>query len=587
MPNPVTVSDALLHYLSLEKVDHVFGIPGGGLANLLTAFKDNRHRFNFIICRHETGAAYIADGYHRATCNLGVVMVTTGPGATNALTGVMNAQNDGSALLLITGEVNESYFGMGYLQEGTDAKLNINGIYAASIGYTAMVSDSSNLETIIRQALRDALSIPHNAVHISMPNNVTTEVIVKPQLLGNTSSYRSIPKGAPLDEVKKAVKSLLNAKRPVILLGNGCRNALVEQLPALEKFASRYGIPIMTTADGKGIFPESHPLSLRVYGIADCLWPYYWLSGNDAQDPYDGILVLGSSLNELATNKWLPLLIPKKGPFIQVDMDQGSIGRAFPVTQGIVGEAGAFIEDMEKLMSSFPPDKEMVKKRKSILSGIKKKYSPFAEPLQYNSNAKPLEPAALMRCLQENLPADAETKIFLDAGNCVGWGVHYLEVSSPWAIHSALAMGPMGFGVGAVLGAKFGRPDATCIGIVGDGAFLMHCGEVSTASQYNAGAIWIVLNDNNLNMVTQGQEQYFPDKKDPDIWEKLYSLGNPDIAKIAEGLGADAYTVNSTAELKKLLPKILKSANKGRKPQVIVANINRTRVPPYYNPLYS
>ena len=587
MPNPITVADALLHYLSIEKVDHVFGIPGGGLANLLTAFKDNRDRFRFIVCRHETGAAYIADGYHRATGKLGVVMVTTGPGATNALTGVMNAQNDGSALLLITGEVNESYFGMGYLQEGTDAPLNVNGIYTASTRYSAMVSDSSNIETIVRQALRDALSIPNNAVHISMPNNVTTEVVAVPQLLPKTSSYRAMPGGAPAEEVKRAMKALLAAKRPVILLGNGCRNALKQQLPALEKFATRYGIPIMTTADGKGIFPESHPLALRVYGIADCLWPYYWLSGHEGQDPYDGILVLGSSLNELATNKWLPLLVPKKGPFIQVDMNQASIGRAFPVTQGIVGEAGAFIQDMEKLMPSFPPDKALVKQRKAALAAIKSKYSPFADPAQYHSDAKPLEPAALMRCLQEFLPAYRETNIFLDAGNCVGWGVHYLEVSPPWAIHSSLAMGPMGFGVGAVLGAKMGRPDSTCIGIVGDGAFLMHGAEVSTASHYKAGAIWIVLNDNNLNMVSQGQEQYFPDKKDPGIWTALYALGNPDIAKVAEGFGADAYTISSTAEWEKLLPKIVKAADKNQKPQVIVANINTTRVPPYYNPLYS
>jgi len=583
-----SVAEALLHYLSLEGVTHVFGIPGGGLANLLTAFNSQCDKFQYVICRHETGAAYIADGYYRATGRLGVVMVTTGPGATNALTGVMNAQNDGSALLLITGEVNESYFGMGYLQEGIDAKLDINAIYAAATGYSAMIIDSSDVETIIKQALRDALSIPRRAVHISIPNNVSVEVLSAPQLPASTSSYRATPFGAPVKEVKKAMKALTSARRPLILLGNGCREALRNNLSALIGFVERYGIPVITTADGKGIFPESHPLSLRVYGIADCLWPYYWLQPQDPNsEKYDGLLVLGSSLGELSTNSWLPLLKPGgDSPFIQVDIDQSIIGRSFAVTQGIVGEAGAFINYLDKLKDRFPPDEKDVEDRKALVAKIKKDYSPIQYPDQYASTTSPMEPAALMRVLQNTLPKDQDTRLFVDAGNCVGWAVHYLTIDPPWTIHSSLSMGPMGFAVGAVVGAKIGCPKATCIALVGDGAFMMHGSEVSTAKQMNAGAIWVVFNDNNLLMVSQGMEYYFPNDKHPDEWKDLYKLGEPDLVMYAEGLGADAYLINDPAGLENSLPVILMRANESGRPQVIVVRIDSNPVPPYYNPMY-
>ncbi len=583
-----TVADALLHYLTLEKVTHVFGIPGGGLMNLLTAFKNARQQFTYVICRQESGAAYIADGYYRATGNLGVVMVTSGPGATNALTGVMNAQNDGSALLLITGEVAQQDFGLGYLQEGIDTRLDIDAIYTAASGYSAMLQISTAAETIIKQALRDALSIPRRAVHISVPNNVTVEALVDPHLPPSTGSYRAVPAGVDIEAVGKAMEALMAAKHPLILLGNGCRSVLRHHLDAFTHFVETYGIPVMTTADGKGVFPESHSLSLRVYGVADCQWPYHWLTSTQSgTDVYDGLLVIGSSLGGLATNNWLPLLIPASpGPFIQVDLDQSVIGRSFPISHGIVGEAGAFIRELDRLTPQYPPDLKAVAQRKATVARIKSTYSPFVSPEQYASDASPLEPAALMRVLQDTLPPDQVTKLFVDAGNCVGWCLHYLTVSSPWAIHSALSMGPMGFAVGAVIGAKMGMPGATCIAIVGDGAFMMHGAEVSTARQYGVGAIWIVLNDNNLNMVNQGMTFFAPDQQDPDVWQEMYELGQPDLVKFAEGLGADAYLVDNPAKLAAILPLVLEQANTACKPQVIVAQINSRSVPPYYNPMY-
>ena len=176
-----TVGQLLLRYLALEGVDKVFGIPGGSLMNLLVEFKNQRDTIDYVVCRHETGAAYIADGYYRATGKLGVVMVTSGPGATNAVTGAMNAQNGGSAMLVITGEVNEQFFGKGALQEGLDSELDVNAIYKASGCYSAELTDQSEAQTLIEQALRDALGIPRGMAHLSVPNNVTAEIVTTPQ----------------------------------------------------------------------------------------------------------------------------------------------------------------------------------------------------------------------------------------------------------------------------------------------------------------------------------------------------------------------------------------------------------------------
>ncbi len=584
-PTPPTVGDLIIHYLKLEGVKYVFGIPGGGLMNLLISLKNNTNKIDYIICRQETGAAYIADGYYRATGKIGVVVVTSGPGATNALTGVMNAQADGSALMLISGEIDEKFYGMGYLQEGIDASLNVNDIYAAAIGYSTMISSSTDAETLIKQAFRDALSLPRQAVHLGLPVNVTLEPLANPIMSSTTSAYRTNSKGAPIGEVKKAMTSLLACKRPLLFLGNGCRQVLQDNrtYKNLLRFVETYSVPVITTADGKGIFPETHEMSLRVYGIADCMWPFQYLS---AKAPaYDGIMIIGSELGELSTNSWLPILKPqgKNAPFIQVDINQKVIARSFEVTHGVVGEAGSFINDLASLIPSFPVNKKVVMERENFIANIKKQ-TPFVDPDSYNSNSSPIEPAAIMRVLQKALPSNS--KIFIDCANCVGWSVHYLTIDPPASIFTSLSMGPMGFGVGSVIGGKIGCPNDTCICITGDAAFMMQGSEISTASQYKVGAIWLVLFDNNLSMVSQGMDHFAPDSKKPGIWDKLYEIGNPDLAMYAKGLGADAYTISSPKELEKIMPKVLSRANKDHVPQAIIANINRKPVPPYYNPVY-
>lgn len=589
---PITVAKLILEYLALEGVDHLFGVPGGALMNLCNELKEQRERFNYIVCRQESGAAYIADGYARISGGLGVVAITAGPGATNALTGAMNAQASGTPMLVISGEAPVQYFGLGYLQEGIDARLDVKEIYEHAVAFSAVVTSAASAQTLCGEALRAALSVPGQVAHISVPDDVAGSPVLH-ALPGRTeltpfseeaaghlpctpASYRSVPPfGQPGngEGVRRAFELLTAAERPLILVGNGCRRALQDGgLRHLSDFVERHAIPVMTTPEAKALFPETHPLSLRNWGIGYCEWPQYWMG----QDRFDALLILGSALGELATAKWSPLMVPA-GPAIQVDLSPAALGRAYPIDVGIVADVGRFLEELSRFAATTGPDAEGVRARRDAVGAIREDHSPFFDPEKRDSDASPIKPQALMRCINDALPKDAH--VFVDSGNCYGWAVHHLVLDPPATFNIALNMGPMGVGVCAVIGGKIAAPDRTCVAIVGDGAFLMQGSEVSTAARYGVGAIWVVLNDNDLAMVSQGMNVFFPDAE---AWNRYYDLGAPDLVRYSEGLGADACRVTSPAEMDAAFTRAILAADAERKPQVIVAEIDRSEIPPYY-----
>ncbi|MFE0756294.1 thiamine pyrophosphate-binding protein [Inquilinus sp. NPDC058860] len=575
-----TVSQLLLDYLRLENVRYLFGIPGGGIMYLLNELRLREDEFTYIVCRHETGAAYMADGYHRVTGGLGVVLATTGPGAVNALTGAMNAQADHSAVLTITGEVAESYFGKGYLQQGIDGTLNVDAVYQASVQYSAMIASPDDFGTLFTQALRDALSIPFRATHISLPVDVSNEAPSQPVAFpASWENYRTVPKASDRARTGRALDLLLAAKRPLIMLGNGNRFALQgERRDRFIAFVERFGIPVMTSPDGKALFPETHPLSLRNTGLAGCIWPSLYISAAGGGPAYDALMVMGSVLGNLATGNWNPALLPQ-GPFIQVDADQSVIGRVFPIELGIVSELGQFIDDLCELAAQRRPDEAAVAERKGYIRWIRDNHDPWYDPEKRDSLASPILPQSAMRVINEVAPAGSH--IFIDCANCVGWSLNDLAIDPPTQIHLSLDTGPLGFGVCAVVGGKLGAPDRTCIAITGDGAFLMHGSEVSTAVRYGIGAIWIVMDNNDLAMVSQGNAHFFPTPPQPS-WTDYYKLGAPDLVAFATGLGAMTYTVHDPQQLRAALTKAIGQAELLRRPQVIVLEIDRAEVPPYY-----
>ena len=582
----LTVAQLLLDYLALEGATKIFGVPGGALVFILNELKQRRQQFDFFVCRHETGAAYIAHGYASVTGELGVVLATTGPSATNALTGAMNAQTANCSLLTITGEVPQQYFGESYLQEGADARLDIGVIFRNAVEYSAVVSSEKNFATLFKQALRVARSQPPRAAHVSLPNNIAGTCIAAqdsapfPKTPGD---YRVVPSGTDVRLVQLTFQELAAARRPLIFLGNGARRALADpgRLRRFIEFVEAFAVPVMTTPDAKGIFPESHPLSLRNYGMCACAWPGLYMGAPGAPDHHDALLVLGSSLGELATtvvatDPYCRALIPA-GSLVQVDLDQGVIGRTFAVTRGIVAEIGSTLDALHDVSQAQRPDATTAAQRWSRVAELKAAHSPFADPQGRASMASPLHPAALVRVINEVMP---DGHLFVDAGNCVGWSLNNLVVDAPLRFHSALGMGAMGFGVAAVIGGKIGAPGQTCLALVGDGAFLMHGAEVSTAAQHGVGAIWVVLQDNDLAMVSQGMGELFPPSTS---WDQYYGLGAPDLVKFSEGLGAQAVAITrdqGPLAFAAALHWAVRQAQANR-PQVIIAHIDTVAMPPY------
>ncbi len=587
-----TVAALLLDYLELEGATTVFGVPGGALIYVMDELKRRHQTFNFVISRHETGAGYIAHGYAVVTGGLGVVFTTSGPSATNAVTAAMNAQSANCSVLTITGEIPQQFSGQGYLQEGVDARLDISVIFRNAVEYSAIVSHESNFTTLFTQALRSARSLPNRASHISLPNNVAGSCVTgnnkaKPYQIPfptSPSAYRTLASSTDVERVRLTFEELAASTRPLLFLGNGARVALADQqrMQRFTQFVERYAVPVMTTPDAKGIFPESHPMSLRNFGMTACCWPELYMLPVDDPNHFDTMVVLGSNLGELATSdaatdQYSRTLIPTTN-FVQVDLDDSVMGREYPVTRGIVGEIGATIDALCDIASRHKPDMQRAEARRQLMAEITGDHSPFANPEYRDSNASPINPAALVRVINQTV---TDGHVFIDAGNCVGWSLHYMAIDPPVRYHSALGMGPMGFGVGAVIGGKLGASDKTCVALVGDGAFMMHAAEVSTAAQQGIGAIIVVLYDNDLAMVSQGMADLFPGDKP---WAQYYQLGAPDLVKVAEGFGADAVAImpnEGPAEFAAALRTAIKQADSNKRPQVIVAHIDTAPMPPY------
>lgn len=581
-----TPAKVLLQYLELEGATTVFGVPGGAIKDLLFELVLQDQTFRHVVCRHETGAAYMADGWTRAGGGLGVVAVTTGPGATNALTGVVNAQASGSPVLTITGEVAEEFFGRGYLQEGFDAGLDVHAIYAAASEYSAVVTSPENCSVLFEQALRDARSLPHRAAHLSLPDDVARGPLDVFPFPKHPSAYRTTTSCSDPALARRTLELLLGAEWPVLLLGNGCRGALRDPAVngALHRLVDKFALPVMTTPDAKGVFPESHPLSLRNYGKAACRWTVRYLDGWGGRGPHDALCVIGSSLGDWATCQWHPRLAPEGTPIVQVDLDPSVLGRSWPLEFGVVAEIGRFLVDLAAA-GETEPRPEAADRREARVARLKAEVQPAPEPEQNGPAGRGLDPRVVMttleRHLRSGLPRPAH--VFVDSGNCVGWSLGYMTVDPPVELHSSLAMGPMGFAVGAVVGAKLAQPDATCVAIAGDGAFMMHGTEVSTAKREGIAPVWIVLDDDDLGMVSQGMAKAFGQVDPPVDFGDRYTLGGPDLVRFAEAFHADATRVERATDLDHAIERALKGAQ-GDTPQVVVVAVDRSFIPPYFLP---
>lgn len=535
-------------------VEYIFGVPGGPLTPLYEALADRR-RIKHVLAKHECGAAFMANGYARVSRKLGVCCATSGPGGTNALTGIAASYADSVPVLLLTAQVATSTFGRGAAQDSTPFGIDLVQIYRPITALSIMLSDEVQAQAIIPRAIRAATTGRQRPVHVNIPADLMKKTVSARHSRAFVPAMNS---SVDAEAVHEGAKLLYRSRRPCILAGAGSTGASAELLA----LADRFKIPVATTPKGKGSFPETHPLSLGVFGFTGhAAASQYLLSG-----AVDVLVAVGTSLGETATNSWDKRLHPTDA-LIQIDIDPREIGKNYAARVGVVGDARAALAELsrslEELAAARPwrwePDwVPAVEAARG--AGL---YPPAAEEVPST-----LLPSRLVRILREAMPDDAY--LFVDIGNCMLWGGSQFEVRKPGTYILNTGLGSMGHSIAAAVGGKLASPDKPVVVLGGDAAFAMTGMEVHTAVEHDLPVTWVILNDSGHGMVRQGEQLLCGEDISSSVFRHTI-----DICAIAEALGARGFRVSSEQDLRLALISALES----RRPSVIDARIDRAEVP--------
>jgi acetolactate synthase-1/2/3 large subunit len=533
-------AQAIVKALEKEGVEVIFGIPGGVSIPLYNVLYDSKIRH--ILVRHEQAAAHAAEGYARVSGKTGVCSATSGPGATNLTTGIVNAYMDSSPIVALTGQVASPFLGKDAFQE-TDPV----GITMPASKHNFQLRSVEEIPDIIKKAFLIASTGRPGPVLIDMPKDIQEkEGNIKFPKAVDLPGYKPTLKGNP-KQIKKAIDMLLSAERPMILAGGGVIIANAER--ELLKLAELLMTPVATSLMGKGAFPESHPLSLGVIGM------HGRKAGNYAINDADVILAIGCRFSD-RTTAMVSCFAPE-AKIIHADIDPAEIGKNVRVNLPIVGDANHILRDMLKLLKAKAKKGKENQWTKNIAQ-YKKEFSP-----KMNYNDVPIKPQKIIKEIMNVLSAD--DIVVTEVGQCQMWAMHYLERTKPRTFISSGGLGTMGFGFPAAMGAKVAKPENNVIDIAGDGSFLMNSQELATVVVEDIPVVVAVFNNRYLGMVRQWQELFY---------DRRYSavdLGNsPDFVKLAEAYGAKGIRVEKPKEI---APAVKEAFTSG-KPTVIDFMVN-------------
>ncbi len=519
----------LLECLKREGVDTVFGYPGGTVINLydeLFSFKAIRH----ILPRHEQAGVHAADGYARATGKVGVAIATSGPGATNTVTGIATAYMDSIPLVIITGQVPTALIGNDAFQE-----VDIIGITRPCTKHNFLVKDVKELAGIVKKAFYIARSGRPGPVLIDFPKDVqiaTTEFKYPEEV--DIRGYKPNLEGHPR-QVEKAVEMLLAARKPVIYVGGGVisANAATE----LTQLARQVNVPVTTTLMGLGAFPEDDTLSLGLLGMHGS---YY---ANMAVSHSDLLVAVGARFDDRVTGKIATFAPHAK--IIHIDVDPTSIKKNVRVDLPIVGDVHGVLARMIKVLGGQAA--KVADYRKALepwqqeIAGWKAKH-----PMTFKSSASIIKPQLVIRKLREL--SDADAIVSTDVGQHQMWTAQFFQFRSPRTLLSSGGLGTMGYGLPAAMGAQAAFPKRQVIVVCGDGGFQMNMQELATLVQNKLPVKICILNNNFLGMVRQWQELFF-DKRYSSTCMELPI----DFIKLAEAFGAKGLQATKPNEVEQVI----------------------------------
>lgn len=526
-------TDFLLSSLEKEGIDHLFMIPGGLIDPFLQSLSKQKN-LKSIVAAQEGGAAYMADGYARASKNFGVVLCIGGPGLTNTVTAIATALTDGSPVLLLSGEASTDMEGSGLFQDASSQTLNDVDTLKGLTNYSSSIDNPKNLSHLFRKAMLHLRAMPSGPVHLSLPKDSQLASIDADYIPLNNNLIHT----GSLSE-KSAKESLTHflgdppPTRIVILAGAGIEHA--NSAKALLEFSEKWNIPVATTLRAKGVFPEDHPLSLGVFGYAGTLHSKKAL----IDDPPDLLIILGSGLNERDTMHWTLKLDPKKTLCINSNaMAMQSCLGAYCV----VGDVGAYLNYLSDNKISIQPSLEISQKNREKWVAEIKAGPRLQNPENCESSAIPIHPARVISELRKAMPRDGV--VVIDSGAHRAFAGHYWESYDPLTYISATNLGPMGWAIPAAVGIQCALPNKKVAVITGDGCMHMHGLEVATAARYQLPIVYVVINNAALGNVWLRAHQLGP------IPSELTSLPDLDWAGFSRSLGGHGITVTNPEDLK-------------------------------------
>lgn len=518
-------AEIILECLKKEGVKHVFGYPGGAVLHIYDAF-DQQDDVMHILARHEQGALHAADGYARSTGKPGVALVTSGPGATNAVTGIATAYMDSIPLVVITGQVSVPAIGSDAFQE-----VDAVGITRPCVKHNFLVNNVDELATTIKKAFYIATSGRPGPVVIDVPKDVSAQKTIfdYPEHI-DIRSYKPTERGH-IGQIKKAFKLLRKSERPVIYSGGGIILGQAHQ--ELAAFTRRTGFPVTQTLMGLGGYPASDPQFIGMLGM------HGTYEANMVMHHSDLVLAIGARFDDRVTGnieKFCP-----QAAIIHVDIDPSSIAKTVKVDVPIVGHVRLVLEQMLEIMDEkgfMSPDHEQLAPWWQQIEQWRK-----ANCLRYDKDSGVIKPQSVIETLYEVTQGDAF--ITSDVGQHQMWAAQFYKFDKPHRWINSGGLGTMGFGIPAAMGVQLAHPEANVACITGDASVMMCIQELSTCLQYGLPLKIVLLNNRYMGMVRQWQE-FFHGKR----YAMSYMDALPDFSRLAESFGHIGMRIENPGDVK-------------------------------------
>ena len=509
-------SEIVCESLLREGVDVVFGYPGGAILpfyDALWAYPQLRH----ILVRHEQAAAHAADGYSRVTGKVGVCVATSGPGATNLVTGIMGAKADSVPIVAITGQVARSSLGSEAFQE-----CDICSIAASTTKKTYMVMSAADLADTVREAFYIAQQGRPGPVLIDIPRDVQLE-LAEAEFPEVTAPETPEVSEEAMERLKEAARLINEAERPLIISGHGVMTSGATK--ELLSLAERSGIPVITTLLGLGSFPGGHPLSMGMLGMHGMYW------SNLSVDQADLIVGVGMRFDDRVTGK-VDTFAPH-ARIIHMDIDATQIGRNVPVEVPVVGDAKALLHQLAPMVTNTPRPEWM-----QFIENLKQNHPSLSIP-----SGDVLQAQQVLSALDIVFQEDPETTVVTGVGQHQMWAAQFLSFNHENTFISSGGLGAMGFEIPAALGAQVGKPTAPVWSVAGDGGFQMTNQELMTLAEEKLPVKIALINNGYLGMVRQWQEMYFENHL------KAVPIRGPDFVMLAESYGVSAVRVTEQEDV--------------------------------------